>query len=102
MFDLFSSDVFNTILLRRFPFADFLLQIPYCRTSVQFPKLPLHLLLHKLSLNLSLRVRQRICPAQIPLHCCGLANLQSTWVQSSLQDYSLAALQSILVPIIIA
>ena len=52
--------------------------------------------------DLLLRVRQRICLAQTLLHSCGLANLQSTWVQSSSQDCGLAALQFILVPIIIA
>ena len=52
--------------------------------------------------DLLLRVCQRICLAQTPSHSCGLANLQSTWVQSSSQDCCLAALRFILVPIIIA
>ena len=52
--------------------------------------------------DLPLRVRQRICLVQTPLHSCGLANLQSTWVQSSSQDCYLAALRFILVSIIIA
>ena len=52
--------------------------------------------------DLLLRVRQRICLAQTLLHSCGLANLQSTWVQSSSENCRLAALWFILMPIIIA
>ena len=88
------------------------LQISRCRTPLQILKLPLHLSLRGSAFaRLPLYPPSRgsafarlphICLVQILLHSCGLANRRSTWVQSLLQDCRLAALQSILVPIIIA
>ena len=78
---------------------NFPLQIP----RLQFLELPLHLPLRKLSSYLPLcvchcicpwRVCQHICLVQISLHSCGLANLRSPWVQSSLQDCRVAVLRS--------
>ena len=74
---------------------------PFAVPPSQFPKLSFYLPLH---------VRHHICLARICAfanvsalsHSCCLANLRSTWVQSSLQDCHLAVLRSILVPIIIA
>ena len=103
MFDLLPSVVLNTILLCRFPFADSPLQILLCRFPVAKPPCssPNCYRICPCA-DLPLRVCQQICLSQTPSHRCGLANLQSTGVQFSLQDYCLAALQSTLMPIIIA
>ena len=111
MFNLFPFVLLNTILLHRFS-CRFLIAKLLC----SFPNC------HCICPCVNCR---RICPgtfaivsalAQIwlcmfanifalrksILQHCGLANLQSTWIQCSLQDCCLVALQSILVPIIIA